>query len=333
MTTTEQLEREAEATRAHISATLDELRAHMTPGHVVDQLFDYANDSTAGDFFRNLREQVAGNPMPVALMGAAMAWLAFGQRRSARADGGTSAGLPRTTSGASQKIGEWGDQARSTTSDIGERAGNAASKVQDAASSATSWAAGTAHSTYEAAADRASETGARLRSGAQSVADATSATYEAAAEQTGRAGEKIQNAASQMRDRVTASSRNVMDFLNEQPLLLVGIGLALGAMAGTVLPSTDTEDELMGESSGAVKREAAVAAEDQIEKGKAVAEEAWQGAKHEAERQGISSANPDSTSPHVEDSELSSQHVENGQAPLVPSTEETTNREFERSAS
>ena len=54
MSTSEQLERETEEERARISETLDELRARMTPGHVVDRLVDYATDSSGGMFFRML---------------------------------------------------------------------------------------------------------------------------------------------------------------------------------------------------------------------------------------------------------------------------------------
>src|SRR5437660_6645003 len=81
MATSEQLERETEATRAQIAATLDELRGRMTPGQVVDQLVDYARDSGGGEFFRNFGQQVAGNPLPVTLVGAGLAWLMLAGRR------------------------------------------------------------------------------------------------------------------------------------------------------------------------------------------------------------------------------------------------------------
>jgi ElaB/YqjD/DUF883 family membrane-anchored ribosome-binding protein len=329
MTTTEQLEREAEATRAHISATLDELRARMTPGHVVDQLVDYANDSSAGAFFRNLREQVVANPLPVALMGAGVAWLALSNRRNAPADGRRSASIGRTTDEPSERLGEWSDQAQSAASGVRERATTIASDLQETAGKAAAWATGTAHSTYESAAERADEAGARLRQGARSVADTSSAAYEAAAEQARRVGGKIQSAASQARDNVANSSRSVVDFMNEQPLVLVGIGLALGAMLGAALPATDTEDEVMGETSDAMKRQTAALAEEQLEKGEAVAEQAWEAAKQEADKQGI--AGSTDRSEQADDAELAGRHVEEGQAPLAPTSEGTVDREYERS--
>src|SRR5438034_8552965 len=79
MTYSEQLERETQSCRGELADTLDELRARMTPGEVVDQLVDYAKDTTGGLFFENLKQQVANNPLPVALMGAGFAWLMFGK--------------------------------------------------------------------------------------------------------------------------------------------------------------------------------------------------------------------------------------------------------------
>ena len=77
MTSTEQLERETEQTRARLTETLEELRS-MTPGRVVDEVLDYAKTG-GGDFLRNmgskLGHQVAENPLPAALIGAGVIWL------------------------------------------------------------------------------------------------------------------------------------------------------------------------------------------------------------------------------------------------------------------
>src|SRR5712671_3370902 len=45
MLKSELLEREAEARRAQLAQTFDELRARVTPGHVLDRLVDYATDA------------------------------------------------------------------------------------------------------------------------------------------------------------------------------------------------------------------------------------------------------------------------------------------------
>ena len=79
MTDSKQLERETQSCRDQLTDTLDELRTRLTPGEVVDQLVDYAQDTTGGLFFEHLKQQVANNPLPVALVGAGFAWLMFGK--------------------------------------------------------------------------------------------------------------------------------------------------------------------------------------------------------------------------------------------------------------
>jgi len=87
MATSEQLEREAETTRAQIAATLDELRGRLTAGQMVDQIIDYTRDSGGGEFFRSFGRQVAGNPLPVTLVGAGLAWLMMAGRRGPARNG------------------------------------------------------------------------------------------------------------------------------------------------------------------------------------------------------------------------------------------------------
>src|SRR5205814_2445962 len=83
MAHSEQLERDTQSCRDQLADTLDELRARMSPGEVVDQLVDYAQDTTGGLFFQHLKQQVANNPLPVAVMAAGFAWLMVGKGVSA----------------------------------------------------------------------------------------------------------------------------------------------------------------------------------------------------------------------------------------------------------
>src|SRR5271165_4136964 len=78
-------EREAEETRWQLSGTLEELRARMTPGRVVDQVIDYTRDSPAAEFLRNIGREARENPMPLVLIGIGVAWLVVSSNRPARA--------------------------------------------------------------------------------------------------------------------------------------------------------------------------------------------------------------------------------------------------------
>src|SRR2546422_11340007 len=88
MLKSELLEREAEARRAQLAQTFDELRARVTPGHVLDRLVDYATDSQSTDFFRNLRDQTVANPLALGIVGAGLAWLMLSNGRPARGTAG-----------------------------------------------------------------------------------------------------------------------------------------------------------------------------------------------------------------------------------------------------
>ena len=62
MTSSAQLEQEAEQTRSELARTLAELRERFTPGQLVDQALEYAKDSGGAAFVRNLGRQTVKLP-------------------------------------------------------------------------------------------------------------------------------------------------------------------------------------------------------------------------------------------------------------------------------
>ena len=76
----EQIEDEIERTRADVGATIDAIQEKLTPGQMMDQALQYVRSSGAGDFGSNLGRAVRDNPLPVALIGIGVAWLAMGGR-------------------------------------------------------------------------------------------------------------------------------------------------------------------------------------------------------------------------------------------------------------
>jgi hypothetical protein len=67
------------------------------------------------------------------------------------------------------------------------------------------------------------------------------------------------------------ASRALVDFGREQPLIVAAAGIVLGAVIGALLPSTQIEDELIGESADSAKERLRVMAGEQYEKVKDVA--------------------------------------------------------------
>lgn len=81
-----QLEKEAEQTRSQLAATLEELRSRITPGQLLDQTLDFARESNAGEFVRNLGRDARDNPLPIALIGTGIGWLMMTNGRRRRPD-------------------------------------------------------------------------------------------------------------------------------------------------------------------------------------------------------------------------------------------------------
>jgi hypothetical protein len=101
----------------------------------------------------------------------------------------------------------------------------------------------------------------------------------------------------------------MMDFLYEQPLVLAGVGLAIGAAIGAALPITEAENEMLGERSEALKEQAGEVVEEQFEKSKAAAGQAWDAARDEFRSERAEEGGAKQSEPVA------------GEAPLVPKAE------------
>jgi hypothetical protein len=273
MLKSELLEREAEARRAQLAQTFDELRARVTPGHVLDRLVDYATDSGGADFFRNLRDQTVANPLALGIVGAGLAWLMLSNGRPARSTPGVpyrGRGRMRTYfAGARERAGNaLGDAAvgaRDRVAEAAYRASEAAGSIGATARTAKDAALETASQWREAAGSATSSSYEQARSRAGGVA---STVYGGVAQSAGRTGEGVKAFAT----GAATTSRDMFDFCCDQPLVLAGLGVALGAAVGAAFPSTETEGQLMGEASDEVKERTRAFAQEQYEKSRSTAE-------------------------------------------------------------
>jgi Protein of unknown function (DUF3618) len=79
----EGLERDLSGTRERLGATLEALRRELSPGRVAERAVSRTRESGVGAFGRNLAGTMRGRPVPVALLGIGLVWLALTDRRSA----------------------------------------------------------------------------------------------------------------------------------------------------------------------------------------------------------------------------------------------------------
>jgi ElaB/YqjD/DUF883 family membrane-anchored ribosome-binding protein len=312
MTSSAQFEQESERTRAHLNDTVSELRSRMTVGQVADQVWDLAKDGLGGDFARNLARQAANNPMPVALMGTGLAWLMFaksdGNRRShgsaeyidrgsrATAGLGVTEEETTTTRGSGHTLRRMAKPVRRTAHDMRDAAAAAGTTIADGYESVSESASGMASSAYDAAKD-----------GMDSAKETASSAYEAIKERAAAAGDKAASTYGSMKETIkertmqtrdmatdsakavseyaTGSAQRIADFCADNPLVLIGAGLALGAIAGAILPVTEMENELMGETSDQLKQQAEHIAASQVDKVERVGEQIIDHASESAARE------------------------------------------------
>jgi hypothetical protein len=256
----EQLEREAERTRAELSATLDELRGRMTPGQMFDEVMEYAREGTVGDFARNLRRQVGNNPVPAALAGIGLAWLMMSAGR-ATSRGPSAAG---TTD-------EWSASPRAMH-DVRDNVADAASNAADKARRAVDGVRNTVSDAAESVSESASSAASRL------------------SEKAKAAGTAFGNVAHGAQSRVSSAASTGRSWLSaaaEQPLVLAGIGIAIGAALGAALPVTETENKVMGEKADELKERVGEMAAEQYEKAEEAAGSVYDHVKKEAEKFGF----------------------------------------------
>lgn len=111
------------------------------------------------------------------------------------------------------------------------------------------------------------------KSAASAVSDRASRASHAVGDRVSAVGESVGHAGQRMR----AQSRRMRDgfshMLEDQPLLLGAMGIALGAALGAALPRSEAEDRLLGEASDAAARSVKDRASDAYNEVKHTAEE------------------------------------------------------------
>jgi ElaB/YqjD/DUF883 family membrane-anchored ribosome-binding protein len=250
--TVEQLELKAEQDRAAVAGTLEELNKRLTPGELVDQVLGYIKGG-GGEFLNNLGKQVTDNPMPVTLMGAGLAWFLFAKNAGVNGNGAMpSRGMYYPGSGPSNAKGA-AEYAKDAASGIGDTASSAVHKVGDMASSAA-----------DGVGDAVGDAIGAAKDAANSAADSAASAYRNAADTLSMA----KDTAMQAEQTAMTAARNAVAFCQDQPLILVGVGLALGAAIGAALPGTKFEDKLLGETADEMKEAAKDMAVTQLDQAK-----------------------------------------------------------------
>jgi hypothetical protein len=296
---TEQIREQIEETRRGMGETIDAIQEKLSFQNISDQVKDTVSeqltnaietakttvyDATigkAGKLMKNVGRELsksdvgriaADNPFPLLLIGLGVGLLAYqgfgGKRRSSygyrseydRNYRGTGEGSSRSLLSTAQNK-------------IGSTASGAYDSVSGAASSAAGTVTGAANTAYEGVSSAAN-------SAYEGVSSAANTAYSGVTDYSKRAYEKVGDLGTQAREQYDY-------YLEENPLAIGAVALAVGAAVGLSLPSTRYEGQLMGEYRQNLLDKAQNAAGDLVERVKEVANEAKETIKDEAQAQGL----------------------------------------------
>lgn len=293
---------EIEQKRTEISQTVDALQAKLSPENIKEQATDTVKDlaETAKDAAREavhemfyqvkqgVRDATLGrvedmakyankkgntildtirqNPVPAAMAAVGLGWLIFkgpdndneyDYSRSRRAGGYTGEyayreGMTRRYDYQSQRDADGGiiDEAREKASELTDTAKDVVGSAKDAI--------GSAASTVK---DTVSNVAGEAKSTVSDVADQT--RYQASY-------------------RTRQARGGFEQMLEEKPLAVGAIAVALGTAIGLAAPGTDTERKLMGETRDSFVEKAQTVAQDKLNQIAGVAQEALKTAQDEA---------------------------------------------------
>jgi len=259
---------EIDRTRENMDETFAALDSKLTPTQIgleVWNLFKGGSSAGASKLWRVARE----HPMPAAVIGLGLGWLLVESSKGDEARTGYDGRYRKYESDDYRA----GDYAYSRNSYAGYdyenesegRLAAAKDKVKDVADSAREAVSGVT--------DR--------------VGDAADWTKEHALD----LGHKAKGQAKALKGRAKYQARRAKtgfwQTLEENPLMVGAATLALGVIAGLAIPSTDKEDELMGETRDHLFEEVKEAGEQVLEKGKHMAEAVADKVKEEAQNQGL----------------------------------------------
>jgi hypothetical protein len=261
---TNRIERDLEATRARLDATIGALQQKLSPGQLLDQSLAYMRESGGGEFASNLKHNIQTHPMPVALIGVGLAWLMMSGNGQGRA--------------ASEA---WPEE--STGSGLAERAEAAAAGIKRSASETLE--------AFEARVYAAKGMALGLR---QNVGESMSAFGSRVDEamRSARAGgraavDSVRHATASAAGSARDTASRAAGYLQDQPLLLGALGVSVGALLAAVLPPSRAEDQLLGGLRDDLRDRAGEVAGAALAGGARIAGEAIHAGRETARREGL----------------------------------------------
>lgn len=227
----ENIEREIDRDRAHLNETIRALENKLSPGQLVDQVWGYARRN-GGDFSDNLVRTVSSNPVPVILAGIGIAWTAISQRR----DDSPGRGMSDADYAASASYGVDPDYDSEFDFNESGSGDSLSGKARDKVGGLKDDLSNRMH-----------------RAGGKASGLSRNARHSAHA------------MGSRGRHQLNRASHDAREFMEQNPLAVGAMALAVGALVGAMLPVTAREKKMFGEKADRAVTQTRAAAEKSMD--------------------------------------------------------------------
>lgn len=251
----DQIRSDIDRTRADMDETFNALESKLTPGQIAEEAWGlFKGGSSAGA--SKVLEIVKEHPLPAAVIGLGVGWLLVESSRRSESRGSRS---DRGYDGYDHDSGD-------------------AWKRESPGALAT-------------AKDKFKEMTGSAREAVSNAADTVGEKAEHLKDQAMDLGHQAQDKALKLNRKAKGQVRRVRtgfwETMESNPLLVGAATLALGIVAGLAIPSTDVEDEWMGETRDQLVDQAKELGQEALDKGKEMAGTVADKVKAEAENQGL----------------------------------------------
>ena len=269
------IERRLAQTRARLGDHLEELTRRLAPDKLVDEVVTYMRDGDGGVLMRNVGDVVRENPVPVALIGLGAAWLAIA------GSGRGETHLPSRYEMSDSNTQDFQDSLAERARRAGEGISRTAGETEDLFRGRIAEARARVLGVQQQAAESASAFMDRV----QQAFDSAQSSVRSAARQ---GSDRLSSAAGYSRDLADRASGGMATAITSNPLLLGAFAFTAGALLGSVLPMTETEENLLGDAGRQALDTAQSASDELLSRAREVAETATK-AGVDAAREAVSS--------------------------------------------
>lgn len=312
------IENEIHQTRARLDETLHEIEERFSPQKLMNTTYDYLRHGGAEDAITAIGRTIRENPLPVMVTGIGLGWLLLAQRRSSHAhddyyadQGRYSGGYPGSTLPAT-RMPDGGDMPGSTVSG----AGTTTLGHDPAVFGATPQHGAEEHDHGSGMTQKARQMADSMKDRAQHMSDQV---RERAQHMSGQMRERSSHLRDRQHSVMQSVSHRARDagaqtshFVQDHPLVAGALGVAMGAVLGSLFSPTRVENRHMGEMRDRALHRAEEAGHEQVERAREKIHESAERVKEEARSSQSSSTSPSNASRYVENSSSEERYAKAG---------------------